>query len=99
MSRSYWREHSREIIREVLAKLPATATPDEAKKAVSDAYPFGERAMHPYKIWLSEVRAQIEQRFPEVRRARVKAEFEAEMERRRAAGIPSVVEMNFGDEK
>ena len=99
MSRSQWREYSREVIRETLAELPATVTPDEAKKAISAAYPFGERAMHPYKIWLSEVRNQIEQRFPEIRRARVKAEFEAEMERRRAAGIPSVVEMNFGDEK
>ena len=29
------------------------------KKKISEAYPFGERAMHPYKIWLSAVSYHI----------------------------------------
>ena len=28
----------------------------ELLKRISAAYPFGERAMHPYKIWLDEVK-------------------------------------------
>lgn len=27
-------------------------TGQEIVKAIDDAYPFGERAMHPYKMWL-----------------------------------------------
>ena len=27
----------------------------ELRKKISDAYPFGERAYHPYAIWLSAV--------------------------------------------
>ncbi|WP_018184669.1 hypothetical protein [Kaistia granuli] len=34
----------------------ATLAPDtpfaERRKAISDAYPWGERRMHPYKMWL-----------------------------------------------
>lgn len=28
------------------------------KKALHDAYPFGARAHHPYKIWCDEIRYQ-----------------------------------------
>jgi hypothetical protein len=33
-------------------------TGDEIVKAIDAAYPFGERAMHPYKMWL-KVRRRI----------------------------------------
>lgn len=36
------------------------ATVAEKRKAVRTAYPFGQRQMHPYKVWLSEVRATKE---------------------------------------
>lgn len=38
--------------------------PQEARKRISEAYPFGERAMHPYKVWLSEVRAVFPELYP-----------------------------------
>ena len=31
-------------------------TPAETAKAIDDAYPFGDRAHHPYKVWLRERR-------------------------------------------
>lgn len=54
---SRWRDHSRRIILATLATLPPDATDAERRKAVSASYPFGERAMHPYKAWLKEVRS------------------------------------------
>ena len=30
----------------------------EIKKALRDAYPFGERKYWPYKVWLDEIRRQ-----------------------------------------
>ncbi len=52
-----WRERCRGIIRQVLRE---TKGQDEKaiRRALRDAYPFGERAMFPYKAWLSEVREQ-----------------------------------------
>lgn len=57
MSKSRWREYARPIIARVLAE---TAGQDEKviRRALVEAYPFGERAMHPYKIWCDEVRRQ-----------------------------------------
>jgi hypothetical protein len=59
VAESRWRRHSREVIRRVLAELPADATEADKRKAVSAAYPFGERAHHPYKMFLAEVKAQL----------------------------------------
>lgn len=52
MSKS-WRDRAREVIAEVYARVDRN---DEAalRKALFDAYPFGERAYTPYKIWLDE---------------------------------------------
>lgn len=56
-----WRETSREIIYRVLTE---TKGQDEKaiRKALKDAYPFGERAMHPYKVWLDEIKVQRKKR-------------------------------------
>jgi hypothetical protein len=56
---SRWRKESREIIARLLEDCKACGY-DEAtiKKALHDAYPFGERKYHPYKIWLSEIQRQ-----------------------------------------
>tara|TARA_Y100000310_G_scaffold38796_1_gene36318 strand:- start:3895 stop:4143 length:249 start_codon:yes stop_codon:yes gene_type:complete len=40
------------------ANVDADVDADEVqlRQLISRAYPFGERAMHPYKIWLEEVK-------------------------------------------
>ena len=52
-----WRDSARP---KVAAVLRATEGQSEAeiKKALFDAYPFGERRYTPYKIWLDEIRRQ-----------------------------------------
>lgn len=59
MSKTYqtWREHCAPIIAKVLADTKGL-TEKEIKKALRDAYPYGERAMHPYKIWCDEIKIQ-----------------------------------------
>ena len=56
-----WRERSRQVIAEVMASVPADATLPQARRLLREAYPFGERAMHPYKVWCSEQRKAINQ--------------------------------------
>lgn len=55
---SYWRNRAAPIIAGVIA---AVGTDDATalRKALHDAYPFGERSMHPYKIWRDEIRRQL----------------------------------------
>ena len=52
-----WREVAAPIIARVLAE---TTGADEKtiRRALRDAYPFGQRSMHPYKIWCDEVQRQ-----------------------------------------
>lgn len=59
---SRWRQESRRVIETTLADLARTepAADNRRKRAVlRDAYPFGERAMHPYKCWCQEVRLAL----------------------------------------
>jgi hypothetical protein len=42
---------------DILAKLFVRGQPAPSSKQVYDAYPHGERAMHPYKVWLKRVKA------------------------------------------
>ena len=52
-----WRDSARPVIAMVLAE--TDGQDDKAiRKALHDAYPFGVRAMHPYKIWLDEIKRQ-----------------------------------------
>jgi hypothetical protein len=51
---SKWRLHARAIINATYLK-NAELPDDSLRKAISKAYPFGERKMYPYKIWLQEV--------------------------------------------
>ena len=52
-----WRARATPIIRDVLAR--TAGQPEKAiKRALVDAYPFGPREHHPYKIWLDEIRRQ-----------------------------------------
>lgn len=52
-----WRESATPIIRQVLAD-NAGKPEKEIRKALRDAYPWGERRYHPYKIWCDEIRRQ-----------------------------------------
>lgn len=52
-----WRDSCKGIIHDVL-KDSEGKTEKEIRKALSDAYPFGERKYHPYKIWLDEIKRQ-----------------------------------------
>ena len=53
--KSPWRERSAQIIYKIIRDNPDIAIKELCKK-ISEAYPFGERKYHPYKIWLSEVK-------------------------------------------
>ena len=59
--KSYWREQCAPIIAKVIAENRGKDE-KEIRKALHDAYPFGERRMHPYKIWCSEVNIQLGKR-------------------------------------
>jgi hypothetical protein len=55
---SYWRNRAAPIIAAVIIRVG----PEDyraLRKALHDAYPFGERRMHPYRIWCDEVRRQL----------------------------------------
>jgi hypothetical protein len=56
-----WRDFARPIIHRVLEETRGLEEPD-IKKALREAYPFGERAYHPYKIWLDEIKVQRKKR-------------------------------------
>jgi hypothetical protein len=52
-----WRENARPIIAKVLAD-NKDETDKVIRKALQEAYPYGQRAMHPYKIWCDEIKRQ-----------------------------------------
>lgn len=47
-----WSADARDTIRRAHLTVPADATLTERKAIIDAAYPFGERAMWPYKAWL-----------------------------------------------
>ena len=57
---SHWRNKSRRVIAEALKTGAALGLEGKAlDKHISAAYPFGERSMHPYAIWLSQIKIQV----------------------------------------
>lgn len=56
---SYWRREANRAIRDAIdAGREKGLSGIELEKYVrANGYPFGERAMHPYKIWLSAMKA------------------------------------------
>jgi len=58
-----WRYRAASTIRDTLAGLPADADENAVRRALRDAYPFGQREMHPYKVWCEEVRHALNLRF------------------------------------
>lgn len=60
-----WRDTARPIIAKVLQDCRlAGATEQQIKKALFDAYPFGERKYYPYSIWLDEIKRQRGTKWP-----------------------------------
>lgn len=55
--KSTWRTKAAPIIRQVLKETKGQSE-KEIRKALIDAYPFGVREYHPYKIWCDEIRVQ-----------------------------------------
>ena len=53
-----WRDHARPIIAEVIGRV-GTADLKALRKALREAYPFGVRNYHPYRIWLDEIKVQL----------------------------------------
>jgi hypothetical protein len=56
-----WRDIARPIIAEVL-KDTSGENEKVIRKALKDAYPFGIRKYHPYKIWCDEIKVQTKKR-------------------------------------
>jgi hypothetical protein len=56
-AQSKWRAAATPIIAKVLKDTQGLPEKD-IKKALQDAYPFGQREYHPYQIWLSEIKIQ-----------------------------------------
>ncbi|MBW3637021.1 MAG: hypothetical protein KY445_11270 [Armatimonadetes bacterium] len=83
MKTGVWTGRSNETVTRTLAALPASATLKEAKKALSDAYPFGQRSMYPYKAWCVAVDKHLRARFREEYRALDRAALE-----KRGATLP-----------
>ena len=50
-----WRDRVRPIIAAVIAE---HGEGPGLRKALREAYPFGLREYHPYKVWLDEIRVQ-----------------------------------------
>ena len=58
-----WREVAAPIIAKVLAETEDQPAGERLKK-LRNAYPFGERKYHPYKIWLDEIARQTGKKLP-----------------------------------
>lgn len=57
-----WREISMQVVSEVLEKTKGQSE-SEIRKALREAYPFGQRSLHPYKVWVSEIKRQGKGKF------------------------------------
>jgi hypothetical protein len=56
---SPWRAMARRVIAKALADNPQAITYEQMRRVASNAYPFGERKNHPYKMWLTEVKLAL----------------------------------------
>lgn len=56
-----WYNSSVAHIKAVDAALPADISVEDRRKAISAAYPFGERRYFPYKMWLKAQREYMGQ--------------------------------------
>lgn len=52
-------DEARRVIAQVHATLPADISFADRRRAIRDAYPFGERAYWPYKAWCKAQREYL----------------------------------------
>lgn len=52
-----WRDLARPIVAKVVGRI-GLQDRQALRKALQEAYPFGERRYLPYRAWLAEIRAQ-----------------------------------------
>lgn len=52
-----WRASAKPIIAEVLKQTIGKSEKD-IREALKEAYPWGVRQYHPYKVWLDEIKVQ-----------------------------------------
>ena len=56
----YWEQRASEVCEQAVHSGRAQGLSDDAlRRYVSSQYPFGPRAMHPYKVWLAVVRKAL----------------------------------------
>ena len=65
-----WRQLCAPVIHRVLVE-QIFSDPKKIRKALREAYPFGERKYWPYKVWLDEIKRQRGQKREHRRRAGV----------------------------
>lgn len=53
-----WRDTAAPIIARVIAEI-GTADPRALRRALREAYPWGQRSLWPYKVWRDEIRRQL----------------------------------------
>ncbi len=53
-----WRDLAQPIIAETIERV-GRDDPKKLRAALREAYPFGPRDYHPYKIWLDEIHRQL----------------------------------------
>jgi hypothetical protein len=53
-----WRDEAKPIIARVIAEV-GTEDRRRLRAALLAAYPWGQRAYHPYRIWCHEIRVQL----------------------------------------
>jgi len=51
-----WASYADRVLRHVFATLPPDADERAVKRAIREAYPFGERSYWPYKAWGARAR-------------------------------------------
>ena len=60
---AYWRDKASAVIQQVIQQNPG-ADEKTLRTLISQAYPYGQREHHPYKIWLDEVKKAMARTFP-----------------------------------
>lgn len=63
MGQSHWRHRAKPIIARVLWETEGRSD-KEIQAALLEAYPFGPKAFHPYKIWRDEIARQTGKKPP-----------------------------------
>jgi hypothetical protein len=59
-----WGEIATRVIAETVSNLPANTDYKATKKAIEDAYPFGERSAWPYDAWCKARKEYLSRQFP-----------------------------------